>query len=63
MVRVGRSGQASGFPPWVRPFRLLDPWKADYVLAVKSNQDSLHKAVQAAFAQLDADPEAPIGAK
>jgi predicted transposase YbfD/YdcC len=30
--------------------------KADYVLAVKGNQDSLHKAVLAAFAQFDADP-------
>jgi predicted transposase YbfD/YdcC len=32
--------------------------KADYVLAVKGNQDSLHKAVLAAFARLDADPTA-----
>jgi len=31
--------------------------KADYVLAVKGNQDSLHKAVLAAFAKLDAAPE------
>jgi predicted transposase YbfD/YdcC len=30
--------------------------KADYVLAVKGNQESLHKAVLAAFAQLDSDP-------
>jgi predicted transposase YbfD/YdcC len=30
--------------------------KADYVLAVKGNQESLHKAVLAAFAQFDADP-------
>ena len=30
--------------------------KADYVLAVKGNQDSLHKAIQASFARLDADP-------
>jgi predicted transposase YbfD/YdcC len=32
--------------------------KADYVLAVKGNQDRLHKAVLAAFAKLDADPSA-----
>ena len=30
--------------------------KADYVLAVKGNQESLHKAVLAVFAQLDSDP-------
>ena len=30
--------------------------KADYVLAVKGNQDSLHNALLAAFAQLDANP-------
>jgi predicted transposase YbfD/YdcC len=30
--------------------------KADYVLAVKGNQENLHKAVLAAFAQLDSDP-------
>ena len=32
--------------------------KADYVLAVKGNQDSLHKAVLAAFVRRDADPVA-----
>ena len=32
--------------------------KADYVLAVKGNQENLHKAVLAAFAKLDAAPEA-----
>lgn len=30
--------------------------KADYVLAVKGNQESLHNAVLAGFARLDADP-------
>lgn len=32
--------------------------KADYILAVKGNQERLHKAIQAAFEKLDADPTA-----
>ena len=32
--------------------------KADYILAVKGNQERLHKAIQATFEQLDADPVA-----